>query len=184
MDGLVIWLTGLPASGKTTLSKLLVGWLKERGYKAEMLDGDWVRSTINIEAGYTREEREKHLVRVAWIARLLARNGIIVVCSFVSPYVSVRQKIRRIVEEESRYFEVYVKCSLQKAMDRDPKGLYARAIRGEVKNVTGIDDPYEEPKEPDFTVDTEKLDVRSSWEALKSWADDLIKGFAVKDWRI
>ncbi len=101
----------------------IYGELKGRGFKIELLDGDWVRKTINVDAGFTFEERRRHLLRVAWIARLLARNGTIVLCSFVSPYRSVRAKIRKIVEEEVPFIEVFVRCSLEEAMRRDPKGL-------------------------------------------------------------
>ncbi len=153
---LVIWLTGLPASGKTTIASRLKKILEEKGYLVELLDGDWIRKTINTDAGFTKEEREKHLLRVAWIARLLARNGIITLCSFVSPYRDVREKVKSIIEEEASYLEVYVKVSLSTAIKRDPKGLYKRALSGEIKNFTGISDVYEEPINPSIVVDTEK----------------------------
>jgi len=153
---LVIWLTGLPASGKTTIASRLKEMLREKGYLVELLDGDWVRKTINTDAGFTKEERERHLLRVAWIARLLARNGIITLCSFVSPYRDVRDKVKSIIEEEASYLEVYVKVSVNTAIKRDPKGLYKRALSGEIKNFTGISDVYEEPTNPSIIVDTEK----------------------------
>jgi len=151
---MVVWLTGLPGSGKTTIATRVANILKEKGYKVEVLDGDWVRKTINVGAGFTKEERERHLLRVAWIARLLARNGVIVLCSFVSPYRDVRAKIRRIVEEEVPFYEVWVKCSVEECIQRDPKGLYAKALRGEIKHMTGIDDPYEPPENPGLILDT------------------------------
>ena len=157
--GIVVWLTGLPGSGKTTLARRVAEELAKRGYRVEVLDGDWVRSTINVGAGFTREERRRHLLRVAWIARLLARNGVIVLCSFVSPYRDVRREVREIIEEDAPFLEVYVKASLEEVIRRDPKGLYARALRGEIKNMTGISDPYEEPENPDLTVDTERVSV-------------------------
>jgi len=152
--GIVAWLTGLPASGKTTIANLAARILKSRGFRVEVLDGDWVRKTINPDAGFTREERRRHLLRVAWIARLLARNGVIVLCSFVSPYREVRSEIRRIIEEEVPFLEVYVKCPLSECIRRDPKGLYRKALRGEIKNFTGISDPYEPPEKPDLELDT------------------------------
>lgn len=154
--GLVVWLTGLPGSGKTTIAKTVACELRDKGYKVEVLDGDWARRTISEGAGFTRDERRRHLKRVAWVARLLARNGVIVLCSFVSPYRSVRDEARSIISEEGiPFIEVYVKASLEEVMRRDPKGLYSRALKGEIKHMTGIDDPYEPPLNPDLVLDTE-----------------------------
>jgi len=155
--GFVVWLTGLPASGKTTIASLAAARLREQGVRAEVLDGDWVRSTINTDVGFSREDRRRHLLRVAWIARLLARNGVAVFASFVSPYRDVRAEVRKIIEEEVPFFEVYVKISLEEAMRRDPKGLYRRALAGEIKNFTGVDDPYEEPETPDMVLINEEV---------------------------
>ncbi len=166
--GLVVWLTGLPGSGKTTIAASTATRLRGMGYRVEVLDGDWVRKTINPDAGYTREERRRHLLRVAWIARLLARNGVIVLCSFVSPYRSVRAEIRRIIEEEVPFIEVYVKCPLEECIKRDPKGLYKKALRGEIKHFTGISDPYEPPENPDIVLDTVNNSVEENTEKLLS----------------
>ena len=160
--GLVVWFTGLPGSGKTTIASGVAERLREAGYRVELIDGDWARKTISLGAGYTREERRIHLHRIAWVARLLARNGVVVLCSFVSPYKDVRRMIRSIVEEEAPFLEVYVKCSVEEAIRRDPKGLYAKALRGEIKHMTGIDDPYEPPENPDLVVDTEKDSVETN----------------------
>jgi len=164
--GIVAWLTGLPASGKTTIANLTAKILKSRGFRVEVLDGDWVRKTINPDAGFTREERRRHLLRVAWIARLLARNGVIVICSFVSPYREVRSEIRRIIEEEVPFLEVYVKCPLSECIRRDPKGLYKKALMGEIKNFTGISDPYEPPEKPDLELDTLNNDPEANSKKL------------------
>ncbi len=156
--GFVVWLTGLPASGKTTIARILKGLLSAKNLDVELLDGDWVRKTINPDAGFSREDRRRHLLRVAWIARLLARHGVIVLCSFVSPYRSVRQEVREIIEAEGiPFIEVYVKCSVEVCMRRDPKGLYRKALKGEIKMFTGVSDVYEEPLNPDITVDTERM---------------------------
>lgn len=173
----VVWFTGLPASGKTVIASGVAERLKARGFKVELLDGDWVRRTINPDAGFTRDQRRLHLLRVAWIARLLARNGVIVLCSFVSPYRDVRGEVRRIVEEEGlRFIEVYVKCSLETCMRRDPKGLYARALRGEVRNFTGVDDPYEPPLSPELTLDTERESVEECVDKVMAFMEPLIEG--------
>ncbi|MEM2292170.1 MAG: adenylyl-sulfate kinase [Nitrososphaerota archaeon] len=153
--GFVVWFTGLPGSGKTTVAESLRNKLRETGYKVELLDGDWVRETINPDAGFTKEQRRIHLLRVAWIARILARNGVITLCSFVSPYKDVRAEVRKIIKEEVPFIEVYTKCSLEECIRRDPKGLYRKAYAGEIKNFTGIDDPYEEPEAPEIIIDTE-----------------------------
>jgi len=164
--GFVVWFTGLPGSGKTTVARGVAEKLKAMGYKVELLDGDWVRKTISIGAGFTKEERRIHLIRVAWVARLLARNGVVVLCSFVSPYRDVRSEVRKIVEEEAPFVEVYVKCSLEECMRRDPKGLYKKALRGEIKHMTGIDDPYEPPENPEIMVDTEHCTVSENVETV------------------
>ena len=164
--GLVVWLTGLPGSGKTTIATKAAAKLRQMGYRVEVLDGDWVRKTINPDAGFTREERRRHLLRVAWITRLLARNGVIVLCSFVSPYREVRSEVRRIVEEEVPFIEVYVNAPLEECIRRDPKGLYKKALRGEIKHFTGITDPYEPPENPDLVLDTANDTVETNVEKL------------------
>jgi adenylylsulfate kinase len=158
-EGFVLWLTGLPASGKTSLAKALEIELRKIGRRVEVLDGDEVRKWLSPEAGFTREDRERHLMRVAYVSKLLARNGIIVIASFVSPYREVRRKIRELIEEDSRFIEIYVRCPFEVAIKRDPKGLYRKAIVGEVRNFTGIDDPYEEPENPEITVDSSEMTV-------------------------
>ncbi len=175
--GIVVWLTGLPGSGKTTLANAVAERLRRAGYRVEVLDGDWARRTVSEGAGFSREDRARHLRRIAWIARLLARNGVVVLCSFVSPYRDVRAEVRRIVEEEGiPFIEVYVKASLEEVMRRDPKGLYKRALRGEVKHMTGVDDPYEPPESPDVVVDTERVSVEEGARAIL----DALKRVGVK----
>lgn len=158
LGSFVVWITGLPASGKTTVARELTDALRARGFKVELLDGDEVRRWLSPEAGFSREDRERHLRRVAYVAKLLARNGVAVVASFVSPYRRVREEARRLIEAEGlKFVEVYVKCSLEECMRRDPKGLYAEALRGRITDMTGIQDPYEEPLNPEVEVDTEKM---------------------------
>ncbi|RLF14614.1 MAG: adenylyl-sulfate kinase [Thermoprotei archaeon] len=174
----VVWFTGLPASGKTAVASRVAEELRSRGLKVELLDGDWVRRTINPDAGFTREQRRLHLLRVAWVARLLARNGVVVLCSFVSPYRDVRGEVRRIVEEEGlRFVEVYVKCSLETCMRRDPKGLYRRALAGEVKHMTGLDDPYEPPLSPEVAIDTENEGLEECARKVLVFLEPLLKPY-------
>lgn len=154
--GFVVWLTGLPSSGKTTIARILEKHLRDRGLKVELLDGDEVRRWLSPKEGFSREDRERHLRRVAYVSKLLARNGVAVLASFVSPYRSARGEARRVVEGEGlKFVEVYVKCSLEECMRRDPKGLYRMALRGEIENMTGVQDPYEEPINPEVVVDSE-----------------------------
>ena len=140
------------------------------------MDGDEVRKWLSPEAGFSREDRERHLHRVAHVSRLLAKNGVIVLASFVSPYRRVREEVSRIVENDGiRFFEVYVRCGLQTCMKRDRKGLYKAALEGRIKDMTGVSDAYEEPLNPDLTVDTEKESpdecVRHMLEMLAGGAD-------------
>lgn len=176
MRGLVVWLTGLPGSGKTTIANAAAERLRAMGYRVEVLDGDWFRSHIDPEAGYTKEERMKHLVRASWVARLLARNGVIVICSFVSPYRDAREEVRKIISEEADFLEVYVKCPLEECIRRDPKGLYRKALTGEIKHFTGVSDPYEEPLSPDLVLDTVKDNVNENAEKLVSLITSRLKG--------
>ncbi len=157
--GFVIWLTGLPASGKTTIAREVGEYLRSRGLKVELLDGDEVRRWLSPEAGFSREDRERHLRRVAYVSKLLARNGVAVIASFVSPYRSVREQARKTIESERlKFIEVYIKCSLEECIRRDPKGLYKKALNGEIKDMTGIQDPYEEPLNPEVIVNSENED--------------------------
>ncbi|HDD63833.1 MAG TPA: adenylyl-sulfate kinase [Thermoprotei archaeon] len=165
--GCVVWLTGLPGSGKTSIAKIVAKELKKRNKRVEVLDGDEVRRWLSPTEGFTREDRERHLRRVAYVAKLLSRNGVIVLCSFVSPYRKIRSEIRKIIEAENiPFIEVYVKCSLEECIKRDPKGLYKRALRGEIKQMTGIDDPYEEPEKAEVILDAEKKSIEENKEIL------------------
>lgn len=151
--GFTVWITGLPASGKTTLGEQVVRLLRMRGHNAELLDGDALRLTLSAGLGFSKDDRDEHIRRVGFVAELLARNGVGVVVAAISPYRSVRDELRR---KLGRFVEVHVRCSLEELERRDPKGLYARARAGEITNLTGISDPYEEPLSPELTVDTEQ----------------------------
>ena len=151
--GLTVWFTGLPGSGKSTIANLVAEKLKAKGYKVERLDGDVVRKGLTRDLGFSKEDRDKNIERVTFVAKLLTRNGVIVLSSFVSPYRAARENARR---EIGSFFEVYLKCSIEECMRRDVKGMYKKAMAGEIKEFTGVSDPYEEPEEPDLILETDK----------------------------
>ncbi len=159
MDGFVVWLTGLPGSGKTTIARQLEPKLKRLGWHVEVLDGDEIRQNLSKGLGFSREDRETHLKRVTYVAKLLSRNGVGVIGALISPYRNIREYART---ETTNFVEVYVKCSVETCAKRDPKGLYKKASSGEIGNLTGPQDLYEEPLNPDLVVDTEKLNLEQS----------------------
>ena len=153
-DGCAIWLTGLPASGKTTIAQALAKHLVGKGYAVETLDGDEIRLGMSADLGFSAEDRQQHNRRVVFVSKLLVRNGIIVLIPLISPYRETRDFARG---ELKRFVEVYVKCPVEECIRRDPKGLYAKALRGEIKDFTGLDAPYEEPTTPELTLETDGL---------------------------
>ena len=154
----VIWFTGLPGSGKSTVADWVAEQLRRRGLPVERLDGDAVRR-IFPETGFTRPERDAHLRRIGFLASKLEEHGVFVVASFVSSYADSRQFVR---EQCASFVEVYVNTPLEECERRDPKGLYARARRGEIANFTGVSDPYEPPPAPEVTLDTSRLSVEAA----------------------
>jgi adenylylsulfate kinase len=148
--GFCIWLTGLPSSGKTTIGRAVAERLALRGWYAELLDGDEIRKGLSADLGFDRVSREAHAGRVTFVAKLLARNGSIPIVALISPYRSSRAKART---EIGRFVEVYVDTPLAVCEQRDVKGLYRKARAGEIKEMTGIDDPYEPPEHPEIVVD-------------------------------
>jgi adenylylsulfate kinase len=152
-SGFVLWFTGLPASGKTTIASLVKERLLSLGRRVELLDGDALRRDLDPEIGFSPEDRAIHIRRVAFVSELLARNGVAVLVCLVSPYVHTRASAQKMIGD--KFIEVFVKCSLETCISRDPKGLYRRALAGDIPNMTGIGDPYEEPPNPDIIVDTE-----------------------------
>lgn len=151
--GFTVWFTGLPSSGKTTVAKLVEEELRVRGLKVERLDGDIVRQSLSRDLGFTKEDRDKNIERVTFVAKLLTRNGVAVVTSFISPYREKRDQARK---EIGSFVEVYAKCPVEVCMTRDPKRLYEKALAGEIENFTGISDPYEEPLSPEVVIETDK----------------------------
>jgi len=158
-QGFTVWFTGLPSSGKTTVAKLLEKELRARGLKVERLDGDIVRQSLSKDLGFTKEDRDKNIERVTFVAKLLTRNGVAVLTSFISPYREKRDQAR---EEIGRFVEVYAKCPVEVCMRRDPKGLFEKALAGEIENFTGISDPYEEPLNPEVVIETDRERLEES----------------------
>ena len=152
-NSFLIWLTGLPCSGKTTLALSLEKLLFEKGYQTVLLDGDLVRNTLNKDLSFSKNDRDENIRRIAEISRLFIKSGLIVIASFVSPYKEQREAVSRIVSRND-FFEIYINTPLEECVRRDVKGMYAKAIKGAIKNFTGISDPYEVPLDPFLRIDT------------------------------
>ena len=150
--GVTVWFTGLSGAGKTTIARRVEAALRERGVPVELLDGDVVRQSLCRDLGFSREDRDRNIERVSFVAKLLTRHGVVVLAAFISPYRAAREAARR---EIGSFLEVYVKASLDTLVRRDVKGLYRKALAGEIRNFTGIDDPYEEPERPDLVIETD-----------------------------
>jgi adenylylsulfate kinase len=153
--GFTIWLTGLSGSGKTTVAHLLGPALDERGAFVEYLDGDTVRTHLSKGLGFSKEDRDTNIGRIAWVASRLTRHGAAVITAAISPYDETRKAAREMVTEHGPFVEVYVKASVEECARRDTKGLYAKAFAGEITGFTGVDDPYEEPADAEVVIDTE-----------------------------
>ncbi|HEU5318377.1 MAG TPA: adenylyl-sulfate kinase [Chloroflexota bacterium] len=161
-SGFTIWFTGLSGAGKTTITQRLEPALRARGLRVEILDGDVVRTNLSKGLGFSREDRDTNVRRIGFVCRLLSRNGAVAIAAAISPYRQAREDVRREIAAEAGFFEVYVKCPIEELVRRDVKGLYAKALRGEIANFTGVSDPYEEPVDPEIVVDTERESVDES----------------------
>jgi adenylylsulfate kinase len=152
--GFTIWFTGLSGSGKTTLSRMVESELRRRGIrKVELLDGDVIRTHLSKGLGFSKEDRDANIKRIGFVCKLLSRNGVIAIAAAISPYRAARDFNRK---EIGDFVEVYCKCSLEVCIERDVKGLYKKALAGEIKNYTGIDDPYEAPLNPEVVLETDR----------------------------
>lgn len=163
MSGAVIWFTGLSGAGKTTLARALEVHLYEAGQKVEHLDGDAVREHLSKGLGFSREDRDANIRRIGFVANLLAKHGVIVLVSAISPYRATREEV---LAQAPRKLEVFVDAPLEVLVKRDVKGLYARALKGEIANFTGISDPYEPPLNPDLHLRTDRLSLQESLDRL------------------
>jgi adenylylsulfate kinase len=150
--GFVVWLTGIPGAGKTTIGDIVIERLRGMGHKVESLDGDEVRRNLSPDLGFSKEDRETHARRVAYVSKLLARNGVAVIVALISPYRSFREHVRGQIDD---FVEVHVDASVEECIRRDPKGLYRKALAGEISDLTGLQDTYEAPESPEVWIPTE-----------------------------
>src|SRR6478735_7820483 len=177
--GFTLWFTGLSGAGKTTISGLLETQLRERGSKLEILDGDVVRENLSKGLGFSKEDRDINIRRIAFVADLLSRNGVPVITAAISPYAEIRDEAREVMGD--RFIEVFVKASVEVCAERDVKGLYEKAFKGEIKEFTGVSDPYEPPLNPEVVCDTEGETAEESAQKLIDYLEsrDLIPAAAV-----
>src|SRR5947208_1602841 len=161
--GFILWFTGLSGAGKSTLAESLVKTFKERGFRVELLDGDEVRTNLSKGLGFSKEDRDTNIRRIGYVCGLLARNGVIAISAAISPYRDIRDEVRK---AHNRFFEVYVKCPLEKLVERDVKGLYKKALSGEIPVFTGVSDPYEEPFNPELVIESDRESIDESFGKL------------------
>ena len=169
-QGTTLWMTGLSGAGKTTIANLLAEKLIRRGEKVEIMDGDVIRTNLSKGLGFSKEDRETNLMRIGFVCRLLSRNGAIAIAAAISPYDYIRKNLRK---EDENFIEVYVNAPIEKCIERDVKGLYKKALAGEIKQFTGIDDPYEAPEDAEIEVHTDKETVEESVEFILRRMEEL-----------
>jgi adenylylsulfate kinase len=162
-QGFTLWFTGLSGAGKSTLANLAAAEIRKRAHRVEILDGDEVRTNLSKGLGFSKEDRDTNIRRIGYVCNLLARNGVVAISAAISPYREVRDEVRR---THDRFFEVYVRCTLDMLVERDVKGLYKKALAGEIKSFTGVSDPYEEPLTPELIVDSSTETVDQSLSKL------------------
>ena len=171
--GFTLWFTGLSGAGKTTLTDLLNEEFKRRGYRVEVLDGDVVRTNLSKGLGFSKEDRDINIRRIGFVCDLLSRNGVIAISAAISPYEAIRAENRQLVESHGvKFVEVFCRCSLDALVARDVKGLYKKALSGEIQNFTGVSDPYEEPKNPDVLVESDKETVEQSFQKIIGYLEE------------
>jgi adenylyl-sulfate kinase len=168
-NGFTLWFTGLSGSGKSTLADRARTELVGRGRHVEILDGDEMRRNLSDGLGFSKEDRDRNVRRIGYVARLLSSHGIVAIAAAISPYRAARDEARR--QHQVPFIEVFVECGLDELIRRDPKGLYASALRGEISNFTGISDPYEPPLRPEITVHTGQESVEDSLKRILEWLE-------------
>jgi adenylylsulfate kinase len=174
--GATLWFTGLPSAGKSTIAHALAERLQTAGERVQVLDGDEVRPHLSAGLGFSREDRDVNVTRIGWVARMLASHGVIVLVPVIAPYAAARDAVRDDHDQVAVPFaEVHVATSLQIAEARDVKGLYARARRGEVTGLTGIDDPYEVPTQAELVVDTGTIDLETAVQMSKALLSAIVE---------
>jgi adenylylsulfate kinase len=164
--GFTLWFTGLSGSGKTTIAHIVGPAIEERGPIVEYLDGDTVRTHLSKGLGFSKEDRDANIQRIGWVAARLTRHGAAVIASAISPYAEARREARELVEEFGPFVEVFVDVSIEEAARRDTKGLYEKALKGEIQNFTGVNDPYEKPEQPDLRIDSDNESAEESAERI------------------
>ena len=162
-SGFTVWFTGLSGAGKSTISEIIEHELRERGHKVEVLDGDVVRTHLSKGLGFSKEDRDTNIRRIGWVCEVLTRNDVVAIAAAISPYRAIRDEVRGRI---GRFVEVYVECPIEQLAERDVKGLYKKARRGELKNFTGLDSPYEAPEHPELSIDTTALQPEEATEAI------------------
>ena len=177
--GFTLWFTGLSGSGKSTIAHLVGPELERRGQIVEYLDGDTVRTHLSKGLGFSKEDRDTNIERIGWVASRLTRHGAAVIVAAISPYEEIRRKARAMVEQFGPFVEVFVDVSVDEAARRDVKGLYEKAFKGEIKEFTGVSDPYEEPINPEITVETAEQTPEESAQQILTYLED--NGFISKN---
>jgi len=168
--GVVLWFTGLPSSGKSTLANEVAYMLHQRGHLAYILDGDNIRHGLNEDLGFSPEDREENIRRIGEVANLFADAGVIAITAFISPYRRDRDRVRRLVGE-GRFIEVYMNCPVEVCERRDPKGLYTKAKKGEIPEFTGVSAPYEPPEDPEIELRTDRMSVEECAEKVVEYLE-------------
>jgi adenylylsulfate kinase len=172
-NGFTLWFTGLSGAGKSTIAELVGGRLEDAGRSVEYLDGDVVRTHLSKGLGFSKEDRDTNIERIGWVASRLTRNSAAVLVSAISPYEDARRKARELVGEFGAFIEVYVEASVETCAERDPKGLYEKAFAGEIKEFTGVSDPYEAPLSPELVVNTEEDSPEQSAQRVLAKLEEL-----------